>query len=287
MLSGSQITVFFEVLVFMLGALFGSFFALCVHRIPRELSIVRPPSRCEDCKKEIPAYQNIPVLSYLLLRGKCGSCGAKIGIRNWLIEVGSGLVALLLWRTFSLPGEQLMLLDGPEIARSLWPFLASFIFFGGILIAGLIDLETMMLPNVITMPGIPIGILLSQALPGHTWQNSLWGAAIGAGFIEALRRGYRKLAGREGVGEGDTYLLGVLGGFLGASYLPLLLLLSSLQGAIIGIVMALYAQKKIKEGADEESLRHYQIPFGTFLGLASFEILLFGDDMMRWYWGLI
>jgi leader peptidase (prepilin peptidase) / N-methyltransferase len=144
-----------------------------------------------------------------------------------------------------------------------------------------------MLPNVITMPGIPIGIILSQALPGQTWLNSLLGAALGAGSIWALRAGYHKATGREGVGEGDIYLLGVLGGFLGASALPLLLLLSSLQGAVIGIFMALYAQKKMKEGAEEESLRHFAIPFGTFLALASLEILLYGDQMMRWYWGLL
>ena len=287
MLSGSQITVFFEVMVFFLGALFGSFFALCVHRIPRELSIVRPPSRCEDCKREIPWYHNLPVASYLILRGRCAYCPASIGVRNWFIEVGSGVFAWLLWREFSLPGERLVLLPGPDLAYSLWPFLAAFVFFGAILIAGLIDLETMMLPNVITMPGIPLGILLSQAMPGHTWLDSLLGAALGAGGIWALREGYHRATGREGVGEGDIYLLGVLGGFLGASALPLLLLLSSLQGAVIGILMALYAQKKLKEGADEESLRHYAIPFGTFLALASFEILLYGDDMMRWYWGLL
>src|SRR5205085_5119949 len=113
---------------------------------------------------------------------------------------------------YCLPGEQLLMLEGPQIARAMWPFLASFIFFGGVLIAGLIDLETLKLPNVIIMPGIPLGIILSQALPNHSWQDSLLGAAIGAGFIWALRAGYHKMAGREGVGEGDIYLLGVLGG---------------------------------------------------------------------------
>jgi leader peptidase (prepilin peptidase)/N-methyltransferase len=287
MLSGSQITLFFEVFVALLGALFGSFFALCIHRIPKELSIVRPPSRCEDCKKEIAWYQNIPIFSYLLLRGKCGSCGASIGIRNWLIEVGSAIAALLLWRAFALPGEQLVTLPGPDLARSLWPFLAAFAFYGAILVAGLIDLETLMLPNIITMPGIPIAVVISQAMPYQTWLNAILGALIGAGSIWALRAGYHKATGREGVGEGDIYLMGVLGGFLGASRLPLLLLFSSIQGAVIGIFMALYAQKKFNEGASEESLRHYQIPFGTFLALASFEILLWGDAVLRWYWGLL
>ena len=132
-----------------MGALFGSFFALCVHRIPAELSIVRPGSRCEDCKKEIPWYQNIPIFSYLLLRGKCGFCKAPIGLRHWLVELGSACFALALWRVFGLPGEQWVLLPGPEAARVLWPFLAAFIFYGAILIAGLIDLNTLYLPNVI------------------------------------------------------------------------------------------------------------------------------------------
>lgn len=274
-----------DAFVFGMGALFGSFFALCVHRIPRELSIVHPPSRCEDCKTEIPWYRNVPVLSYLLLRGKCGTCGAPIGIRNWLLEVGSGLLALFLWWRFGFRGEELLTTPGADLARASWPFLAAFAFSGAIVVAGLIDLETMYLPNAITIPGIPIGIVISQAMPWQSWTNSLVGAALGFLLFGGMRWAYHRSTGREGVGLGDVYLMGTLGGFLGASLLPLLLLLASVQGVILGLVAALLARRNTPSDAPEESIRHYALPFGAFLALASLEVLFFGPALLSWYLG--
>jgi leader peptidase (prepilin peptidase)/N-methyltransferase len=280
-----------EAFVFWLGALFGSFFALCVHRIPRELSIVHPPSRCEDCKTEIPWYKNVPLFSYVFLRGTCSECGAPIGIRNWLIEIGSGLAALLLWWRYGLPGEELLALPGPDLARALWPFLAAFSLYGAVAVAGLIDLETMYLPNAITLPGIPLGVVISQAMPWQSWPNALLGAAVGALSFALLRWLYARSTGREGVGLGDVYLMGTLGGFLGMQQLPLLLLLASTQGAVVGLFAAFWSRRRAQseaQNAEEEeagSVRHYAIPFGAFLGLAAVEVLLVGQEALAWYSG--
>jgi len=288
-------SLLFDSFVFFLGALFGSFFALCIHRIPREISVVRPASRCEDCETPISWYDNIPIISYLVLRGRCRNCGATIGLRNWLVELGSAVAALVLWRYFGVPFEELIWLPGPEAARALWPFLASFAFFGALLVASLIDLETFYLPNAITIPGIPLSIVLSQALPSQTLTQAILGASVGALGLAALRTGYHKLTGREGIGLGDVYLIGMIGGFVGISLLPIVLFLASLQGSVIGIAVALSAKKSqtserqttIGEpvSPQADSLRFTPIPFGPFLSLGAVEALLFGRTILDWYWG--
>lgn len=303
-----MISWFFWVLIGFFGALWGSFFALCAHRIPLELSVVRPASRCEGCKTPIPWYHNIPVVSYLILRGRCARCGDAIGIQNWLVEVGSGAMALLLWNQFGLEAERIIWLSGPEIARGISPFFASFAFFGALLVGALVDLQTKFLPNVVTLYAIPFSIILSQAIPGQTWLSAVSGAALGFLGLGAIRLAYARLTGREGIGLGDVYLLGMIGGFLGPRLLPVLLFLASVQGVIIGVVMALLARRAKKRRLQmvfgrrraanrrhlsrkvilrrkPSSLRLYQIPFGPFLALAAMESLFFGDKIIAWYLG--
>ncbi len=211
-----------------LGAIFGSFANVCIHRLPRGESVVTPPSRCPDCGRRIAFYDNVPVLSWLLLRGRCRSCSAPIPVRYPLVE-GAGLLLFLgcaaVW--------------GPSIDALSGALLAS-----ACLILALTDLSHRVLPDEVTLGGLAVGLLLAAARdagPGGRFSLSesrlveaLLGACLGGGFLLAVRAAYGRLRGGEGLGLGDVKMLAMIGSFTGPAGVLLALFLGSLAGSVAG-----------------------------------------------------
>jgi len=222
------------------GLAAGSFANVCVHRLPGRASVISPGSHCPVCRKAIAWYDNIPVLSYMLLRGSCRHCGTSISIRYPLLEAGMAASwAYLAWQ-FGLSPQLLMALT---LISLLW-------------VLSLIDLETGLLPDVITLPGIALGLIFS--LWTGSPLDSLIGAVAGYAVFWLVARGFLLITGREGLGYGDFKLLAMLGAFLGWQALPFIVFIASATGAIVGGLFL------------TASGRHARtpIPFGPFLAAA-------------------
>jgi leader peptidase (prepilin peptidase)/N-methyltransferase len=241
------------------GLMVGSFLNVCIYRLPRRESIVFPASRCTACGEEIRWYQNIPVVSWLLLRGKCASCGERISIVYPLVEL---LTGALFAAHVAIFGLELLLV--PRL-----------IFASGLIVLAFIDLRHRILPNPITLGGTVVGFLFSLFLsPG--WLSSLIGVLIGGGLLFAIGEIYMKLRGIEGMGMGDVKMLAMIGAFLGWPGVLVTLVLSSMSGAIVGIILLVSQKGDMK----------YQLPFGTFLAVAALVASLYGDALVTWYLSL-
>jgi leader peptidase (prepilin peptidase)/N-methyltransferase len=241
-----------------IGLAVGSFLNVCIYRLPRGESLVRPRSRCPHCGWALAWFDNIPVLSWLALGGRCRQCREPIAWRYPVVEVVTALTWILIaWMTP--PGA--LLVSRLVLATAL-------------IVLFMIDLEHQILPNVITLPGIGLGFLFSLvAPPGPV--ASIVGALLGAGILYAIAAGYYMLRGEEGMGMGDVKMLAMLGAFLGWKAVLLTLVLSSFAGAIVGVIVLLVSR---------ESLR-YALPFGTFLALGALVSMLVGDGLIAWYAG--
>lgn len=246
---------------FAFGAVVGSFLNVVIHRLPQGESIVRPRSRCPACGEPIRAADNIPLLSFLLLRGRCRHCGQPISFRYPLVEGLAGLLATACLATFGLS------LDA----------LAYFAFAAALLAVVFIDLDWQIIPDAISLPGIPVGLLLSFVLepgwPGFGPWSAALAALAGGGLLWALAAGYQLLRGVEGMGLGDVKLLAMLGAWLGLRSLPVILLVSSVTGALAGLGVMLATGRGLKAA----------IPFGPFLVLGAYCYLFFGEELIRWY----
>ncbi|MCF7821707.1 MAG: prepilin peptidase [Mariprofundaceae bacterium] len=241
------------------GLLFGSFSNVCVHRIPLRISIVSPRSRCPACEHEIAWYDNIPLISWLMLRGKCRSCGAPISIRYPLLELLMGLSwAGLAWKF----GFSPLLIQALVMVSLLW-------------MLTLIDLETGLLPNLLTFPGIAAGLLFSF-WAGHL-QDAIIGAVAGYAVFWLVAKLFLFFTGREGMGYGDFKLLAMLGAFMGWQALPFVIFASSLVGAVVGSAFILLTRKKMRA----------EIPFGPYLAAAGVVWFLWGGGILQWYAGLL
>jgi leader peptidase (prepilin peptidase)/N-methyltransferase len=249
-----------------LGAIVGSFLNVVIHRVPRGESIVFPASHCPHCNTDIKAYDNVPVLSFLLLRARCRTCREPISWRYPLIELANGLLYLAIYER-----------TGPTLG-----FVAVAALVSMTLVLIYIALEIQILPDVIDLPGIAIGLgvgalhlgaLYPDLLLSRTFFESLTGAAVGAGMILVIRLTYQLIRGIEGMGLGDVKMMAMLGAVLGWEPLFPLLLLASLTGAIIGLALAAKTGKGLQ----------IALPFGVFLGLAFLIILFFGQELSRWY----
>lgn len=239
----------------LLGLLFGSFANVLVHRLPRGESIVFPGSRCPHCAHAIAWYDNIPVLSWLILRARCRHCSASVAWRYPLLEAGLGVIwALLAW---SIPLS-------PELGSAL---ILSFLLW----VLSWIDLETGLLLDVLTFPGIAFGLLFA-AISGHAL-DALIGAIAGYGVFWLVARVFLLLTGREGMGQGDFKLLAMLGAFLGWQALPFVIFLSSFVGAIIGSLYLLLTRHSMRA----------EIPFGPYLAAAGMIWLVWGDALLHWF----
>lgn len=251
----------FETTAFLLGLVVGSFANVCIHRLPLGQSVVSPPSRCPACGTLIKAYDNLPVLSFMLLRGRCRSCRAAISWRYPAVEAANGLLWLALaWR------------HGPT-PRSL----VEMALVTALLVLSLIDLEHQILPDVITLPGVALG-LAASFLPGSplTPLASLLAAAGGWLAFAAVAKAYQKARGVEGLGQGDWKLAALLGAFLGWQEMLLSVLLASLAGTVVGLLAIALRGRDLR----------YALPLGTFLGAAGVLVVFLGDALLGWYRGL-
>jgi len=243
----------------LLGACLGSFANVLIFRLPRDLSIVGPRSFCPVCRVQVPWYDNLPVVSWLLLRGRCRACGAGIPVRYLLIELaGAGCGLLAAWRF------------GPSLTG-----VVALLFLIDLLAIAWIDWQHMIIPHTLTVSGLVIALAASPwSGPGPV--QALLGAGAGAGVILALSHGYRLVRGQPGMGGGDVMLMGMVGAFLGPVGVVMVLCLGALLGTLFALVRfrgALAGQAKL--------------PFGTFLAVAAVASLLAGDLVVQWYLGLL
>jgi leader peptidase (prepilin peptidase)/N-methyltransferase len=248
------------ILAFAVGAAIGSFLNVCIWRVPAGESVVFPPSHCPQCDTRIRSRDNIPLISYLLLRGRCHACGGGISLRYPAVEALTGLLfALLLYQFGWSP---------IVVSRAL--------FVAALIVMSFIDLDHQIIPDGISLPGIVIGLVLAGIGYGPPLMDSAVGALLGGGILWAVAAGYHALTGRDGMGGGDIKLLAMIGAFLGWRAVLVTLLLGSFTGALIGIgLIAL-------RGADAR----VPIPFGPFLALGALCALFFGEPLIAWYLNL-
>jgi leader peptidase (prepilin peptidase)/N-methyltransferase len=252
-----------SIFVFLLGAVIGSFLNVCIYRLPKRESIVTTPSHCPHCGEPIRFYDNIPLISYLVLRGKCRYCKEHIPLRYPVVEGLFGLLTLALFKKYGL---------------TIWPyatapFLLFWAFTAALIIITFIDLDHQIIPDSISIPGIFVGISASFFIPLLSWYESVIGIVIGGGFLFLIAFGYKWITGREGMGGGDVKLLAMLGAWLGWKAIPFILLSSSLIGVVIGGSIGL---------ANRTGLRS-RIPFGPFLAVSALIYVFFGPELINWY----
>jgi leader peptidase (prepilin peptidase) / N-methyltransferase len=246
-------------ILIVLGLTVGSFLNVCIHRIPREQSLMFPPSRCPGCEHRLAWFENIPVLSYAVLGGRCRKCRTRISIGYPLVELATMALFIVHGEVF---GWSALLV--PRL-----------LFACAMVVLFAIDLEHHLLPNVITLPGIAIGLISSAVLPPGL-VDALIGAAIGGGVLWLIGEAYYRYSGHEGMGGGDVKMLAMIGAFLGWKLVLVTLVLSSFAGSLIGVAVI-----ALKRGGMK-----YALPYGTFLALGALVASLAGDAIVNWYVGL-
>src|SRR6202050_3239757 len=304
----NSVDQFYAFAIFLLGLSFGSFLNVCIYRLPLDLSVVTPRSACPRCKKFIAFYDNLPVVSWLILRGRCRHCKTKISPRYLVVEV---LTASLFLGCYAYGGLTLTTLK--------------FCVFGFLLL-GLIftDAETKLLPDKLTLPGLLLGLLFSLLVPVHDMASqflpgilnlpfsadlaarlfslldSLLGAALGASFIYGAGAIYLRWRGAEGMGFGDVKLMAMVGAFLGVKLTMFTIFSASLAGSFFGLTTVFVvwlkrthrfrktlanAQAARRRGWQSAQVvyRHYQMPFGVFLGSMALIAFFFGNRFLHWY----
>jgi len=249
-----------KIIIVLFGLAWGSFLNVVIYRLPRGLSLMRPPSTCPQCGTRIKAYDNIPVLSYLLLRGKCRACGLKIPVAYPLVELLTPACFLLLYARFSLSV----------------PFYASCLFASALIALCFIDLYHQILPDEITLPGLALALLYSGFRPDMTLRQSLVGAVAGAGFLLIIYGAYLLLRKKEGLGMGDVTMMLLVGAYLGWVKAFFTLLVGSFVGALVGLFLMSFRKKDLQ----------FALPFGTFLAPAAFFALVWGDRIINAYLSL-
>lgn len=247
--------------VLFIGMCVGSFLNVCIYRLPEGASIVRPPSACPKCGASIRWYDNIPVLSYLWLRGRCRGCSTPISIRYPIIELLTGLFA---WITF--------------LQYGLTPAsLIYFIFIAALLVITFIDIDHRIIPDIISLPGIPIGFAASFLLPDLDWLSSLIGIVAGGGILLSIAWVYQLITGKDGMGGGDIKLLAMIGAFLGWKGVLFTIMASSFIGTLVGVTLMLRAGKGMKMA----------VPFGPFLAIGAIMYLFWGPQIIYWYFHVL
>lgn len=245
----------------LLGALIGSFLNVCIYRLPRREWVVWPGSRCPSCGSSIAWYDNIPVISYLLLLGRCRTCRARIPLRYPIVEAANALGYLVILWHFGLNGMSL---------------LYAALYSALVVVAGT-DLSHKIIPNAITLPGIVVGLLGAATVLPVGLVNSALGIVVGGGLLWVLAWASPYLFGKEGMGGGDIKLLAMIGAFLGWKPALLTIMIGSLIGSIIGI--GLITARIIK--------RDEYIPFGPFLVVGAVLSMFFAHPLLAWYQGLL
>jgi leader peptidase (prepilin peptidase)/N-methyltransferase len=253
--NGSLIMIYW--LVGLLGLVLGSFFNVCIYRLPREESIVWPGSHCPRCGHGLSPWENIPLVSFLLLKGSCRYCRQPIAYRYPLIELLTAfLMVALVWR-FGIS----------------WLFFQGAVLAGALVVVTFIDWEHQIIPDVISLPGLAVGLGLSWLTGNPGWKSSLIGVLVGGGLLYLLASGYELLTKREGMGGGDIKLLAMIGAFLGWTGVLVTVILASLIGSLLGIALILVWKKG----------RTQALPFGPFLALGALIHLFRGPEFITWY----
>ena len=271
-----------SIVILLFGLVIGSFLNVCIVRLPRGRSIANPASHCPRCRTPIRFYDNIPIISFLLLRGKCRSCGEPISWRYPIVELLNGILYLWIVNEFGLSGEAVLLMA----------------FCSSLIVITFIDFDHQIIPDVITIPGMLIGLLLApffmcpltDQLPFHidrllphagpylvAFMNSLIGLVLGGGPLLAIGWIWEKLRHIEAMGGGDVKLMGMVGSFLGWKCALLTIMLGAVVGSVVGILLILLKQHKMEK----------VIPFGPFLALGAVIAAFYGFDIISWYLGLI
>lgn len=247
-------------MAFLFGACIGSFLNVCIYRIPLQESIVTPRSRCPHCGNAVRFYDNIPILSYLLLMARCRQCGAAISIRYPVVELITGLCALATVIRYGLSIQALVY----------------FCFIAVLILITYIDLDHQIIPNQITLPGIPIFLSATLALPEPTLLESLAGIAAGGGSLLLVGWTYRLITKREGMGGGDVKLLAMIGALTGWKGVLFTIYIASAVGACAGLIVMLASKKNFR----------LAIPFGPFLAIGSILYLFYGKAIIGWYFNV-
>lgn len=246
---------FMNIFAFIFGAAIGSFLNVCIFRLPEKKSIVKPSSQCPACHQFIRFYDNIPIISYFVLRGRCRNCQARISWRYPLVEFTMAMLSLLLFLKFGLSLN----------------FLVFFIFTAVLIVITFIDLDHQIIPDILTLPGIPLFFLAAVFLVKVPWKDALTGLIIGGGVLFAIAFVYELITKREGMGGGDIKLLAMIGGFFGWKSLIFVLLFSSFSGAVVGIAAMMINKQDMK----------YAVPFGPFLSAAAVAYIFWGNSFTR------
>lgn len=257
--------MFVYIITFVFGSVVGSFLNVCIYRIPRRLSIITPSSRCPFCDTPIKPWDNIPILSYIFLSGRCRVCKVRISLRYPLVEFLNAVsYVVVLWR-FGFG----------------WHTPVYFVFCSALIVITFIDLDFQIIPDGITLPGIPLGIIFGGFLLPDPFmrhlplgiKSSLIGAFIGFGFYYLVAKAGYRIFKKEAMGGGDIKLMAMIGGFLGWKGVILTTFLGSLSGAIVGLLLMLL------KGREWGS----KIPFGPYLALGSAITLFYGHEILYWY----
>jgi len=243
----------------LLGLIVGSFSNVCIYRIPRNESIIFPASHCPKCRKTIKPIDNIPLLSYILLKGRCRNCKGKISIQYPVVELLTGLTYLIIYVIYGLSIQTLIYI----------------ILSSALIIIAFIDLNEHIVPDVISLPGIVIGFIISFFVPYISFVNSALGVVVGGGIILVIGLVGSVIFKKEAMGGGDVKLAAIIGAFLGWRYIIISLFLGFFLGALAGIILIL---SKIKKREDA-------IPFGPFIALGSIITILWGEKIISWYLG--
>jgi leader peptidase (prepilin peptidase)/N-methyltransferase len=262
----------------LIGLAIGSFLNVCISRMPHNESVVHPRSRCPRCRKPIAGYDNIPVLSYVLLGGRCRNCKKKISIRYPLTEALTAVISVLIYLKYDLSLQ----------------YAVYFAFAAALIVLAFIDADHRILPDPITLNGLWIGLLISLVIfiPGPlvarvlqaagfsfpsdrlvSFASSVVGAIVGGGILWAVGEAYFRVRGVEGMGFGDVKMMAMVGAFLGTPRTVFTIMAGSLLGSVIGLVLMRFG------GKDKE----YELPFGTFLSLGAIVALLYGDTLIDLY----
>jgi leader peptidase (prepilin peptidase) / N-methyltransferase len=245
-----------EVALAVVGLCIGSFLNVCIHRLPLKQSVVHPGSRCPECGYALRWYDNVPVLSYAALRGRCRSCSRPISLQYPIVEIVTALLFVAHWYAF-----------GPTVMLPV-----RLVFACALVVLFMIDLEHQILPDVITLPGIVTGIIVSLFLPPGPLMSIL-GVVAGGGLLWAIAEAWYRLRKVDAMGFGDVKMLAMVGAWLGLKMVLLTFVLSSMLGGLIGAVLI---------GSRRADMAT-KVPFGTMLAVGALVASLYGDSLLEWY----
>ncbi len=243
--------------LFLVGSVIGSFMNVCIYRLPKDLSVVKPRSFCPACKTVIAWYQNIPIISYAVLNGRCSHCSERISPLYPFVEALNGVFYVVLFLMFGISLE--LLLYAP--------------FVSALVVLFFIDYKEKILPDKITIPGFIFGIGLSPVVQRLGVLNSLMGAAIGFAFFYCVAFIYEKMTGREGMGGGDIKMIAMIGAVLGVKGVIATIFIASCAGAITGILLIIFFQRDLR----------YAVPFGSFISAGALIYLFIGERLISLY----